>query len=237
MGKAAAEHGAECIQSAVDARGEAAVILATGASQFTMLERLVELDLDWSRVRCFHLDEYVGLDEQHPASFHRYLRERFLDRITGAQPRSFEFVNGNADDLAAECRRLSSLISAATVDASFVGIGENGHLAFNNPPADFETRVPFFVVELDEECRRQQIGEGWFASLEDVPNRAITMSCREILRSRHIIASVPQRRKSHAVSCTVNGPVSPDCPASILQEHPDCWLFLDKTAASELSKT
>lgn len=241
MGAAAAAAGADAIRSAIAERGEATIILATGASQFTMLERLLESDLDWSRVTGFHLDEYVGVDADHPASFRRYLRERFVERLAEKGPRPgighFEYVNGSADDPEEECRRLSGVISARTVDVAFVGIGENAHLAFNDPPADFETDVPYLVVELDEACRRQQMGEGWFASLDEVPTRAISMSCREILRSARIICTVPDERKSRAVACAVEGPVSPECPASILQTHDACTLFLDRPAASRLSKT
>jgi glucosamine-6-phosphate deaminase len=234
MGEAAAEAGANAIREAIAGRGSATIIVATGASQFSMFDRLVALDVDWTKVTAFHLDEYVGIDENHPASFRRYLRERFAERL----PRPiahFEYVRGDASDPQAECARLSALIGARTVDVAFVGIGENGHLAFNDPPADFETTVPYLVVELDEACRRQQMGEGWFPTFEDVPERAISMSCREIMRARRIICTVPDERKSAAVACAAEGPVSPDCPASILQEHADCTLFLDEAAASKLS--
>ena len=239
MGRAAADAGAAKLREAIAARGSATIILATGASQFTMLERLVESDVDWSRVDCFHLDEYVGIDDQHPASFRRYLRERFVERVAAATGgrgvRSFEYLDGTASDPQAECGRLAAIIARHTVDVAFVGIGENGHLAFNDPPADFRTTDPYLVVELDEACRRQQMGEGWFPTLSDVPARAISMSCREILRSKSIVVTVPDDRKSAAVACAVEGPVSPECPASILQEHPDCRLFLDEAAASKLS--
>jgi glucosamine-6-phosphate deaminase len=233
MGFAAAEAGGTLIREAIRERGGATIIVATGASQFTMFARLVSLDIDWSRVHAFHLDEYVGISRDHPASFRKYLRERFADQLP-VPIGSFAFVEGDAPDPDEECRRLSSLIAARTVDVAFVGIGENGHLAFNDPPADFTTTTPYIVVELDEACRRQQMGEGWFASLGDVPERAISMSCREILRARHIICTVPDERKSRAVACAVEGPVSPECPASILKEHPDCALYLDRAAASRL---
>ena len=237
MGAAAAAAGASAIAEAITARGEATIILATGSSQFTMLEHLVPSDIDWSRVTCFHLDEYVGIGPDHPASFRRYLRERFVEKVAagGSGIGHFEYVDGSASDPYEECRRLSARITARTVDVAFVGIGENAHLAFNDPPADFETRDAYLVVELDEMCRRQQMGEGWFATMNDVPQRAISMSCREILRSRRIIVTVPDERKSAAVACAVEGPVTPDCPASILQEHPDCSLFLDVPAAARLS--
>ncbi|MFW5744900.1 MAG: glucosamine-6-phosphate deaminase [Spirochaetota bacterium] len=234
MGSAAAEAGATSVREALRARGEATIIVATGASQFTMFERLVELNVDWTKVTAFHLDEYVGIDSDHPASFRRYLRERFAERLP-APLADFAYVQGDAADPQAECARLSALIAARTVDVAFVGIGENGHLAFNDPPADFETTVPYIVVELDEACRRQQMGEGWFETIDDVPARAISMSCREILRSRRIVCTVPDERKADAVACAVEGPVTPTCPASILQEHPDCTLYLDRPAASKLS--
>lgn len=234
MGSAAAEAGANSVREAISERGAATIIVATGASQFTMFERLVELDVDWTKVTAFHLDEYVGIDGDHPASFRRYLRERFAERLP-VPLSGFEYVRGDAADPRAECARLSALIAARTVDVVFVGIGENGHLAFNDPPADFETTVPYIVVDLDEACRRQQMGEGWFASIDDVPERAISMSCREIMRSRRIICSVPDERKADAVACAVEGPITPACPASILQEHADCTLYLDRPAASKLS--
>lgn len=234
MGSAAAEAGANSIREAIRDRGRATIIVATGASQFTMFERLVELDVDWTKVTAFHLDEYVGIDENHPASFRRYLRERFAARLP-APLADFEYVRGDAADPEAECARLSALISARTVDVAFVGIGENGHLAFNDPPADFETNVPYIVVDLDEACRSQQMGEGWFATIDDVPERAISMSCREILSSRRIVCTVPDERKADAVACAVEGSVTPECPASILQEHADCSLYLDSAAASKLS--
>jgi len=235
MGERAAKLGAQRIGDAVKAEGEAAVILATGMSQFTMLEALVaEPDVDWSRVTAFHLDEYIGIDEHHPASFRRYLRERFASKVPSLA--AFHYVRGDAAEPAAECRRLNDLISAKTIAVAFVGIGENGHLAFNDPPADFQTEDPFIVVDLDEACRKQQLGEGWFPTLGDVPRRAISMSIRRIMASRTIVCTVPDRRKAEAVKCTVDGPVSPDCPASIMQRHPDCALFLDEPAASLLSE-
>jgi glucosamine-6-phosphate deaminase len=234
MGRSAAEAGCAAIRQAIAKNGVATIVLATGASQFTMFESLVEMDIQWEHVRCFHLDEYLGIDNNHPASFGRYLRERFVERLPAKRLGGFERINARAPDPESECRRLSEAISSLTVDVAFVGIGENGHLAFNDPPADFATYKPYIVVSLDHECREQQLNEGWFTSIDDVPTQAISMSCREILRANHIIATVPDERKRQAVTCSVEGPISPECPASILQEHDDCTLFLDRPAASGL---
>jgi glucosamine-6-phosphate deaminase len=232
MGAAAAECAAGVIQRTLQVNDECNIILATGASQFEMLSRLVGADIDWSRVNMFHLDEYAGMSASHPASFRNYLQERFVARVNPLK--SVTFVNGDADDVQEECRRLGQIIADHPIDAAMVGIGENGHLAFNDPPADFETESPYIVVTLDEACRRQQMGEGWFAGLEDVPRQAISMSIRQILKSKHIIVTVPDRRKAKAVRDTLVSEVSPMVPASILQTHPDCTVFLDRAAASLL---
>jgi glucosamine-6-phosphate deaminase len=232
MGAAAAERAAELLRGAIAARGAANLILATGASQFEMLAHLVTLDVDWARVTAFHLDEYIGLPLSHPASFRKYLKERFVDQAPGLG--QFHFVAGE-DDPVHECARLGEIIRRHPIDAACVGIGENGHLAFNDPPADFETEEPYLVVNLDEACRRQQLGEGWFPSLADVPTQAISMSIRQIMRSRAIVCTVPDARKAAAVQKTVEGAVSPLIPASILQRHPDCRLYLDPPAAGGLT--
>lgn len=234
MSRAAARLAAESLRHALRDRGQANLILATGASQLKMLRELVQCDVDWQQVTCFHLDEYVGLPETHPASFRRYLKHEFCDRIDG--PQEFHWVHADREDAAAECQRLGELIRRHPIDLACVGIGENGHLAFNDPPADFETDDPFLVVELDEACRRQQSGEGWFAALEDVPHRAISMSIQQIMRSAIIVCTVPDQRKAEAVAAAVEGPVTPKVPASILQRHPRVTLFLDQAAASHLSQ-
>ena len=234
LGRAAAEVAARVIRRAIAQRGQAYVIAATGASQFEFLGELAQQpDPDWARVTFFHLDEYVGIPDTHPASFRKYLRERIVERL---HPRAFHFINGEADDLEAEAQRLGQLISAATIDVAFVGIGENGHLAFNDPPADFETEEPYLVVKLAEACRRQQIGEGWFKSLAEVPRRAISMSVRQILKARKILCIVPDKRKAQAVWNCVEQGVSADHPASILQRHDDTTIFLDTDSASLLPK-
>ena len=231
LGRRAAADGAELIRSAVAARGRANVILATGASQFEMLAALVAAEgIEWPCVTCFHLDEYVGMPMGHPASFRKYLKERFVDRLA-TPPAAFHYVDAEADPHA-ECRRLGELIARHPIDVAFIGIGENGHLAFNDPPADFQTDEPYLVVELDEACRRQQFGEGWFPTLDAVPRRAISMSIRQILKSAAIVCSVPDRRKAEAVCGAVEGPITPEVPASILREHPQAALYLDPESAS-----
>ena len=234
LGKAAAAEGSAGIGAALAERGAANVILATGASQFEMLDALVREDIDWSRITVFHLDEYVGLPVTHGASFRKYLRERVMDRLV-AKPTFIE-VDGDAGDLAAETARLGALITQHPIDVCFAGIGENGHLAFNDPPADFETEAAYLVVDLDETCRRQQLGEGWFPDLAAVPRQAISMGIRQILRSRQIVLSVPDARKADAVAGTVDGPVTPLCPASVLQQHPKTTLHLDPASASKLKR-
>ncbi len=232
MGRAAAAEGVADIQRALQAGGEVSIILATGASQFDMLENFVTADIDFSRITAFHLDEYIGLPVTHPASFRRYLRERVMDRIPTLK--QFVLVEGDAPDAAAEIARLNALISAHHIEVCFAGIGENGHLAFNDPPADFETEVPYLNVQLDEACRLQQMGEGWFPTFDDVPQRAISMGIQQILKSKKIILSVPDTRKAKAAALCIDGPVDTMAPASILQRHPATSIHLDKTAASLL---
>ncbi len=234
MSAAAAADGAEIIRAALASRGEANIVVATGASQFEVLSCLSQApDISWNRVRGFHLDEYVGLPITHGASFRKYLWERFVSQLP-LPMQSFCFLDGEGD-CQAECRRAGNLIRKNPIDVAFVGIGENGHLAFNDPPADFETEEPYVLVELDEACRKQQLGEGWFPALEDVPRRAISMSIRQIMKSGTIICSVPDARKADAVKNALEGAVSPQVPASILQDHPDCRLYLDRAAASLLT--
>jgi len=233
MGDEAARCASEQLQQAILSRGEANLILATGASQFEMLQSLVMREVNWSKVNVFHLDEYIGLPITHPASFRKYLMERFEQKLPGL--RKFNYVNGETDP-GAECQRLGKLISSKPIDVACIGIGENGHLAFNDPPADFETDEPFLIVNLDEACRKQQVGEGWFASLAEVPRQAISMSIMQIMKSKAIICTVPDARKAEAVKNTVEGPVTNRVPASILQMHPHCGLFLDEPAAGKLNK-
>jgi len=228
LGLKAANRGAELIRKAIRHNGQANIIVATGASQFEMLNELVKEDVDWSVVTAFHLDEYIGISENHPASFRKYLKERFVDLIS---LKEFNYVNGETDP-SAECIRLGKLISEHPIDVAFIGIGENGHLAFNDPPADFETEEPYLVVKLNDACRRQQLGEGWFPTFNDVPEKAISMSIRQIMKSKAIICTVPDERKATAVHDTILNEISPECPATILRTHPNAVLLLDPAAAS-----
>ncbi len=235
MGRAACAQGAQVLREVLARKARANIIVATGASQFETLKCLVkEPGIDWTRVTVFHLDEYVGLPESHGASFRKYLRERFVSQLPA--PAEFIPVDADAKDLAAELRRLNALIATCQIDLCFAGIGENAHLAFNDPPADFTTDVPYIVVNLDDACRQQQYGEGWFPTFEAVPRQAVSMSIRQIMKSACIILSVPDKRKAAAVKGAVEGPVTPACPASIVQQHPDCTLYIDEAAASELSR-
>ena len=232
MAKVAAASAAQILRDAVQRRGRAAFIAATGASQFNFLKYLVAAPgIAWERTTMFHLDEYIGMSADHPASFRRYLRERLTSKVPiGA----VHFIAGDAPDLAVELSQLNLAISSTSIDAAFVGIGENGHLAFNDPPADFETEHPYIIVTLDDACRRQQFGEGWFKTLDDVPRQAISMTVRQIMRAAHIVCTVPDKRKAQAVKACLEGEIGPMLPASILRTHPSCFLFLDKESASLL---
>lgn len=235
LGARAAAEGGEAVRNALAQDGTCTIILATGASQFEMLDALVsEEGIDWSKVTVFHLDEYVGLPPTHGASFRRYLRERFVTRVPAL--RNFVSIEGDAADLRGEVSRLNGLIAGHRIAVCFAGIGENCHLAFNDPPADFDVEDPYLVVTLDEACRRQQLGEGWFPTLEAVPEQAVSMSIRQILKCERIILCVPDARKAVAVRSAVEGAVSPDHPASVLQRHPRCSLYVDPPAAALLSR-
>ena len=233
LGQKAGKIGAEQIRKAIKNQGFANIILATGTSQFETLKQLLaEKDIDWSKVTAFHLDEYLGLPITHPASFRKYLLERFFNHVP--QLKAYHLIDGE-NDPETECERLANLIQNSPIDVAFVGIGENGHLAFNDPPADFETEKPYLVANLDHACRMQQFGEGWFASLEAVPTQAISMSIRQIMKSKSIICSVPELRKAQAVKdCLQKEIISNLHPASILQSHSDCLICLDESAASLL---
>ncbi len=234
LGSKAAAHGADAIRSAIRRRGTAGIVLASAASQFEVLEALVGMsDIDWPKVEAFHLDEYAGMSVEHPASFRKFLKERFLDRLP--QPiGAMHFIAGEAE-LQAECDRLASIITTKQIDVAFIGIGENGHLAFNDPPADFETREPYIIVRLDEVCRSQQIGEGWFPNLAAVPESAISMSIWQIMEAKVIVCCVADERKAIAVRNTVKMAVTRDVPATILQQHPDATLYLDAFSAALIS--
>ncbi|MBI3856484.1 MAG: glucosamine-6-phosphate deaminase [Planctomycetes bacterium] len=229
----AAVAGAERIREALHRHGRATVVLAAGMSQASMLDYLVREKLDWSGVTAFHMDEYVGIKAGHPGSFRTFLKERFLDRV---HLNAFHPIVGEGNPVS-ECKRLNKLIGGLQVDVAFVGIGENGHLAFNDPPADFRNDSPYLLVKLDRACRRQQVKEGWFGTVDQVPAKAISMSVQQILSAGSIICSVPDKRKAKAVKASLEGPVTPKMPASILQQHPQTSVFLEPESAALLGAT
>ena len=232
MGTAAGSFAAEFLRERISQQGQVRMVMATGTSQYEMLNHLVkETAIEWQNLTVFHLDEYLGIPDTHPASFRKYLRERFADRLP---LKIFHYVRGDSSDPLQECQRLNSLINEGKIDLALIGIGENGHLAFNDPPADFTTIEPYIVVDLDQSCRMQQVGEGWFSSLEEVPTQAISMSINQIMDCELIVCTVPDKRKAIPVKQAVQGPITPNCPASILQNHPACHLFLDNDSASLL---
>jgi glucosamine-6-phosphate deaminase len=233
LGKAAGKAAAKLIVDTIASKGSASIILATGTSQFETLKELVAAkDIDWSKVVMFHLDEYISLSKTHPASFRKYLQERFISQVPPLE--NAWLINGETD-AARECNRLGDLIKKNPIDVALIGIGENCHIAFNDPPADFETEKPYIVVELDDECKEQQMGEGWFQSIEEVPRRAISMSVKQILKSKHIICSVPGSRKATAVKNTLEKEISNLYPSTILRTHNNCILYIDEDAASTLN--
>jgi glucosamine-6-phosphate deaminase len=238
LSRAAAEQAASSIRRAITERGRARIIAATGASQFEFLDALTkaaDLDrpkIDWTKVEAFHLDEYVGLPVTHPASFRKFLMERLVSK-TGIV--NFHGIEGDAADPAAVAREVGKQLASAPIDIAFVGIGENGHIAFNDPPADFTTEDPYIIVNLDEPCRQQQVGEGWFADISQVPWRAISMSPRQILKATEIVVVVPDKRKAAAVKACLEGEITPMAPASILRRHSNATVYLDTESASLLS--
>ena len=233
MAAAAADHAAAMLRRVIAARGHARIVAATGTSQIAFQRALVRApDIDWPRVELFQLDEYIGLPADHPARFDRFLRERIIEPAGVGRAHLIDTA-----DPAASIRDLSDAITAAPIDVAFVGIGENAHLAFNDPPADFDTAAPYIIVTLDEACRRQQVGEGWFARLEDVPATAITMSIRQMLAAREIVVVVPDARKAPAVRAALEGGISPAVPASILRTHDSATLFLDAASAGGLRES
>ncbi len=232
LSRAAADFVAEHIRAAITERGSSRVIFATGASQYDFLDALcASPGIDWSLVTAFHLDEYVGIAADHPASFRRYLQERLFSRLPFG---AVHLLQGDAPDPVAECRRYAALLAESPIDVACVGIGENGHLAFNDPPADFATSAGVHIVQLDEACRRQQVGEGHFPSLADVPPQALSMTVPAILEAKVIACVVPDARKAAAVQCTLAGRIDPACPASALRTHTHCHLYLDSASAGLL---
>lgn len=236
MGQQAAEHAATLIREAIEQRGEAYIIVATGASQFETLSHLIKQEgIAWNKVTAFHLDEYVGMEITHPASFRKYLWERFVSQLP-LPLAAFHYLNGEGD-AQAEADRVGEILGDRRIDVALVGVGENGHLAFNDPPADFDAKSPYLVVDLDADCRKQQLGEGWFGSLEEVPKQAISMSIPRIMSCKALICTAPDDRKAKAVHASITGPVTPDVPASIMQQHDDCTYYLDTHSASLLDDT
>jgi glucosamine-6-phosphate deaminase len=234
LGNAAADQAATALRRAIREHGRARVIAATAASQFEFLDALTKApDIDWQQVELFHLDEYIGLPITHPGSFRKMLLEQLIEK-TGIT--RYHLLDGDSDaDAPDVVRRASAALASAPVDIAFVGIGENGHLAFNDPPADFKTEEPYLIVSLDEACRLQQVGEAWFADISQVPTQAISMSVRQILKTKEILAVVPGPRKAQAVKACFEGEISPMAPASILRIHPNATIYLDKDSAALLS--
>ena len=236
MSKAAAAYGAEVLRKVIAEKGSANMIAATAPSQFEMMSFLVkEPGIDWSKVTLFHLDEYIGLPAGHKAGFRLNLKENFINQLPCALAEVF-FVNGDTEDPAAFCAEMKKIMADHPIDIAFIGVGENGHIAFNDPPADFDTDEAFLVVKLDEACRRQQLGEGWFPTFDAVPTHAFSMSVPQIFKSKVIVNVVPDERKAQAIKGMLEGPVTNTCPCSILQTHPCCTTFLDEASASLLSK-
>ncbi len=230
LGKKAAAKTAELLREAISQKGAARIILSTGASQFSTIQALIQEDVDWSRVEMFHLDEYVGLDESHAASFVKYLKERFVSKVS---LRKVHFVD-TSEGPEKIIDTLTKALAEAPVDVGLIGIGENAHIAFNDPPADFDDPSAYRVVTLAPACRRQQLGEGWFPTLEDVPEQAVSMTVRQILKCMHIISAVPYKVKAQAVHDTLTSDVTNMIPATILKTHASAWLYIDADSASLL---
>lgn len=236
MAREAADFAAGKIAAAIKADGEARVIFASAASQFEFIEALIaHTEIDWTKVHGFHLDEYCGLAADHPASFRRFLRERLIAKLP-APMKEFTFVGGDANDTAAELKRLETAVREKPIDIACIGIGENGHIAFNDPPADFTTEEAYAIVKLDEVCRRQQVGEGWYPDLDHVPTHAYSMTVPQILASKSIAVIVPDDRKAVAVRNCLGADISPAVPCTALRNHQDCVLFLDPPAASKIDE-
>ena len=232
LASAAAARAATVSGHTIADRKKARIIAATGASQFEFLEALTSIaGIDWQSVEMFHLDEYMGLPATHPASFCKYLRERLIDKVGIGE---YHLLSGT-DDPASVMKEVGEQLQRAPIDVAFVGVGENGHLAFNDPPADFDTQEPYAIVTLDEPCRRQQLNEGWFTTLEDVPKQAISMTISQILKAKEILCIVPDARKAQAVKNCFEAAVSPMAPASALQNHAHTTVYLDAASSSMLS--
>jgi glucosamine-6-phosphate deaminase len=233
LGQAAAAQAATAIRRAIAAQAQARIVAATGTSQAAFLNALTKMDdIDWAKVEAFHLDEYIGLPITHPASFRKILLEQLMRKVGIVH---YHLLEGDAPDPAEVIRRVGKQLASSPVDVMFLGIGENGHIAFNDPPADFETEDPYIVVELDDACRRQQVGEGWFAGIAQVPKQAISMSVRQILKAKELVVVVPESRKARTVKACLEGPITPLAPGSILRTHPNATVYLDHDSAALLS--
>jgi glucosamine-6-phosphate deaminase len=228
LGKVAAAYSAEIINEAIGRKGKARIVLSTGASQFDTIKALIETDIDWSKVEMFHLDEYIGLPETHPASFRKYLKERFLSKVNIKQA----FLVDGEENTQKVIADLTAEIRKEPIDIGLIGIGENAHVAFNDPPADFGVEEAYICVALDEACKQQQVREGWFATTDDVPRQAISMSVHQIMHCRHIVSCVPYAVKAKAIRDTLGNQLTNMIPATMLKKHPDFTLFLDKDSAS-----
>lgn len=228
LGLEAAREAANELNSIIQSQGTARIALSTGASQFDFLQHFIKMNIEWDKIEMFHLDEYIALSEAHPASFRKYLKERFLEHVP---VKKYHLVDGegNAEETV---RRLNEEIGKAPIDLALIGIGENAHIAFNDPPADFDKQESYHIVNLNDSCKQQQVGEGWFATLADVPNQAISMSVKQIMRSRRIISCVPRKAKANAIEMTLRQQVNPSCPATMLKKHDNWKLYLDKESAS-----
>ena len=234
LGKAAATQAASAIRHAIAEHGQARVVAASAASQFEFLEALIVTQgILWKQVELFHLDEYIGLPMTHPASFCKFLQERLIAKTDII---NYHLLDGSQDPTEV-IRSAGKAITASPIDIAFLGIGENGHIAFNDPPADFDTEEPYIIVALDHACRLQQVGEGWFVNLDAVPKRAISMSVRQVLKAKEILAVVPDARKASAIKACFDGPISPMAPSSILRNHPNATVYLDRESSALLSPT
>jgi len=235
LGRAAADQAANAIRLAISERGAARIIAATAASQLEFLDALTKSPgIDWAKVEAFHLDEYIGLPVSHPGSFRKMLMEQLVHK-TGIS--RYHLLDGDAPDPVRVVKEAGKALASAPIDIAFLGIGENGHIAFNDPPADFETEEPYIIVNLDEACRQQQVGEAWFANISQVPTQAISMSARQILKAKEILAVVPDKRKAEAIRACFEGEISPMAPASILRRHPNATVYVDTNSASLLGST
>jgi glucosamine-6-phosphate deaminase len=232
LGEAVANEFERILISEIKDKGEVSVILATGNSQLSFMEALrTKLNIPWEKVYCFHMDEYLGMSEEHPASFQRYIKEKIVNRV---QPKAFYGIKGNADNVEEELERYKNLLLTHKPSICVLGIGENGHLAFNDPPADFETKEIIHVVNLDHACRLQQVNEGHFPNFNAVPTQAITLTIPALLSTDTVFAVVPEVRKADAVASSLYGSVTSNCPASILRTKNNTKLYLDRDSASKI---